>query len=280
MQVKIFENLAGVDRQFATQLDQKLLTGGIGSEEGSSNLSMGNANISIMERPDMTQADNSECKPKTPSESSSAGGVATKGYASLKSRLVDVAESEELVQQELQTKLLNEEVDSLAIARSVYGSPFVGSLESEVVELDSPRKEMEKQIWIDRVKDSEKGSTSSSSSGSARNSKSGIRSLAKPAKLSRPSRGTAKEDVLSVLEVSGEAASLQRRLLQPSLDRREGGDKETVLETHQDRERDSDARVELAKVRKDIASGKVVEARSSLQKVRAYTFFEIGFLVL
>jgi hypothetical protein len=128
LQVKIFENLAGVDRQFMTQLDQKLLT----------------------------------------VAATSQNGKATCGQA--KSFTIG---SESLLHVGDQTTAAKGNiVESIA---KTNGSAISSSSAQEV---DYPSKELEQQIWMDRVNDSAKGSTSSSSASS----------LQSPARLAKPSK--------------------------------------------------------------------------------------------
>lgn len=59
LQVKIFENLAGVDRQFTTQLDQKLLSAPMDNDVGVSTNTLENASTTALDSPNLPTNDQS-----------------------------------------------------------------------------------------------------------------------------------------------------------------------------------------------------------------------------
>ncbi|KAG0568473.1 hypothetical protein M758_6G019200 [Ceratodon purpureus] len=203
-QVKIFENLAGVDRQFTTQLDQKLLTAAATSQNGNGTVS---------------------------EEKSSTTG------------------SEVLLQlDDIMTAVQENAVESIA---KTNGSAIPST---SVQEVDYPSKELEQQMWMDRVSDSAKGSTSSS----------GVQSPARLAKPSKPAPVSAEK--FNVGNGVSDVYGAQRYPWQSStIGEVEKEDTTQLYSQESDAESDLDRA--LATARKQLAAGDIRGAHGMLQKL-------------
>ncbi|XP_073392783.1 uncharacterized protein [Physcomitrium patens] len=200
-QVKLFENLAGVDRQFTTQLDQKLLTA-----------------------------------------SKNSNGIDT-------------------VDQDEQTMLPI--ANDLERKANTNGS----ASPSNVQEVDYPSKDLERQMWMDRINDSAKGSTSSSS-GNATNDGIIIQSPAKLAKPSKPAstlvdkRSSSVVGNVSVADVVGSPRYSWQSSTSGEFE------KEDTMQLHsQVTDVESDIDRTLANARKQLAAGDFKDAQRTLQKL-------------
>lgn len=228
LQVKIFENLAGVDRQFTTQLDQKLLSAATDNDVGVSTNTPENASTIALDSPNLPTDDQNPTLKRNTLE-----------------KLVGAS-------------LLGESKDQSVMI---------------VEEVEYPSKDFEKQMLIERVRNSERGLTSSSRS---------VQSVAKLAKPSKPSKPThASADRSRVLDVVDKVDSLdlQRDALQSSSTLKEVEEKKNTQQLIYE-ERDSVDLVvheELVNVRRQIAVGDLATARRSLRKVKLAATFRFPF---
>lgn len=225
LQVKIFENLAGVDRQFTTQLDQKLLSAATDNDVGVSTNTLENASTTALDSPNLPTNDQNPALKRNTLE-----------------KLVGAS-------------LLGESKDQSAMT---------------VEEVEYPSKDFEEQMLIERVRNSERGLTSSS------------RSAQSVAKLAKPSKPTyASADRSRVLDVVDKVDSLdlQRDALQSSSALKEVEEKKDTQQLIYE-ERDSVDLVvhkELVNVRRQIAVGDLATARRSLRKVKLAATFRFPF---
>jgi len=208
LQVKIFENLAGVDRQFTTQLDQKLLSAAATKRNGNGAVSQDSASTNVLET--FLHVD----------DETAAG---ERNGAEVKERINGSASSSPSVQ-----------------------------------EADYPLKELEQQMWMDRVN----GSTSSSS---------GRNSVQSPARLAKPSKPipTSAEkrfvDGNAVLDV----ADARRNSWQSSAT--EQFEKEDAMQLYSEEvDVESDLDIVLGKARKQLAAGDIKAALGILEKVSPF----------
>lgn len=206
-QVKIFENLAGADRQFTTQLDQKLLT-------AAATIQNGNATVGLEK-------------------------ISTIGSESL------------LHVDDQMTAAHGNIVESIA---KTNGSAIYSPSAQAV---DYPSKELEQQIWMDRVNDSAKGSTSSSSGSS-------LQSPARFVKLSKPAPVSAGKLIVGngFLDVGG----AQRFTWQSSATGEVEKEDATQLYS-QELEAESDLDRALATARKQLSADDIRGAYGTLQKL-------------
>lgn len=228
-QVKIFENLAGVDRQFTTQLDQKLLSAATDNEEGVS--------INTLENASTTALDSSKFPTNDQNPTLKRNSLEKLAGASL----------------------LGESKDQSAMT---------------VEEVEYPSKDFEEQILMERVRNSERGLTSSSSS---------IQSVAKLAKPSKPMHTSAdRSKVLDVVDDDNvDSIDQQSDVLQTSPAFMEVEEKKDIQQLIYE-ERDSVDLVvhdELVNVRRQIAVGDLAAARKSLRKVKLAAFFAFPSIV-
>ena len=225
LQVKIFENLAGVDRQFTTQLDQKLLSAATDNDVGVSTNTLENASTTALDSPNLPTNDQNPALKRNTLE-----------------KLVGAS-------------LLGESKDQSVMT---------------VEEVEYPSKDFEEQMLIERVRNSERGLTSSS------------RSAQSVAKLAKPSKPTyASADRSRVLDVVDKVDSLdlQRDALQSSSALKEVEEKKDTQQLIYE-ERDSVDLVvhkELVNVRRQIAVGDLATARRSLRKVKLAATFHFPF---
>lgn len=225
LQVKIFENLAGVDRQFTTQLDQKLLSAATDNDVGVSTNTLENASTTALDSPNLPTNDQNPALKRNTLE-----------------KLVGAS-------------LLGESKDQSVMT---------------VEEVEYPSKDFEEQMLIERVRNSERGLTSSS------------RSAQSVAKLAKPSKPTyASADRSRVLDVVDKVDSLdlQRDALQSSSALKEVEEKKDTQQLIYE-ERDSVDLVvhkELVNVRRQIAVGDLATARRSLRKVKLAATFRFPF---
>lgn len=225
LQVKIFENLAGVDRQFTTQLDQKLLSAATDNDVGVSTNTLENASTTALDSPNLPTNDQNPA---------------------------------------LKTNTLEKLVGASLLGESKDQSVMT------VEEVEYPSKDFEEQMLIERVRNSERGLTSSS------------RSAQSVAKLAKPSKPTyASADRSRVLDVVDKVDSLdlQRDALQSSSALKEVEEKKDTQQLIYE-ERDSVDLVvhqELVNVRKQIAVGDLATARRSLRKVKLAATFHFPF---
>ncbi|XP_024363075.1 uncharacterized protein [Physcomitrium patens] len=202
-QVKLFDNLAGVDRQFTTQLDQRLLT---------------------------TAAN------------PTANGIDSQ---------VDQMIPPEANATEMTVK-----------------SNRIASPSPSVQEPDNSSKELERQMWIDRVNDSVKGSTSSSN-GCSNGNRSSVPSLAKPTKPAKPVKPAS---VLADKKNFSVGSSLSD-LITPQTDGWQSStfgenEKEDAMELHSEvTDVESDIDRVLTTARQQLAAGDVVGAQGILLKL-------------
>jgi hypothetical protein len=225
LQVKIFENLAGVDRQFTTQLDQKLLSAAADNDVGVSTNTPENASTIALDSPNLPTDD--------------------------------------------QNPTLKRNTLEKLVGASLHGESKDQSV-MIVEEVEYPSKDFEKQMLIERVRNSERGLTSSSRS---------VQSVAKLAKPSKPTHASA--DRSRVLDVVNKVDSLdlQRDALQSSSALNEVEEKKNTQQLIY-KERDSVDLVvheELVNVRRQIAVGDLATARRSLRKVKLAATFRFPF---
>lgn len=210
LQVKIFENLAGVDRQFTTQLDQKLLT----------------------------------------------AAATNHGTVSQESASTNVSEPLLHVDDEMTAGKRNDAERIEKINGSASSSP-------SMQEADHPLKELERQMWMDRVNDSARGSTSSSSSRSSVQSPARLAKPFKPAPIPADKKRFA--DGNAVTDVAG----AQRNSWQSSAI--EQFEKEDTMQLYSEElDNESDLDRVLANVRKQLAAGDIRAAHGTLQKVSPF----------
>jgi len=221
LQVKIFENLAGVDRQFTTQLDQKLLSAATDNDVGVSTNTLENASTTALDSPNLPTNDQNPTLKRNTLE-----------------KLVGAS-------------LLGESKDQSVMT---------------VEEVEYPSKDFEKQMLIERVRNSERGLTSSSRS---------VQSVAKLAKPLKPTHASAdRSRVLDVVD-KVDSLDLQRDTLQSSSALKEVEEKKNTQQLIYE-ERDSVDLVvheELVNVRRQIAVGDLATARRSLRKVNWQPLF-------
>lgn len=207
--MKIFENLAGVDRQFTTQLDQKLLTAAATSQNGNATVSQGKSSTIT---------------------------------------------SELLVQ--VENKVTTAERDDVERISKTNGS---ASLAVNVQEVDYPTEDLEQQMWMDRVNDSARGSTSSSSG-------SNVHSPARLAKPSKPAPASVeKKGFIVGTDVTGSQRYPWQSSAVGDLD-----NEDTTQLYSQETDAESDLERALAKTRKQLAAGDIGAAHATLQKVSPF----------
>jgi len=212
LQVKIFENFAGVDRQFTTQLDRKLLSAAATNQNG--------------------------------------GGIVRQESAS-----TNVSEPLLHVDDEIAAVKRND-VETI---EETNGS---ASSSTDVQDADYPLKELERQMWMERVNDSGKGSTSSSSG------RSSAQSPARLAKPFKPISTSVEKGFVDRNAVTG-VAGAQKNSWQSSAT--EQFEKEDTMQLYsEEMDADSDLDRVLGNVRKQLAAGDIKAAHGTLQKVSPF----------
>ena len=209
LQVKIFENLAGVDRQWTTQLDQKLLT-----------------------------------------------AVSQNGNVIVNEEKSSTITSEPLLHvDDPLTTVQRKDVDSISrTSGSAIPSP-------NVQEVDYPSKDLEQQIWMDRVNDSAKGSTSSSGS-----------SVQSPARLAKPPQPAPASAKKKRVVVGNGATNVVGAQIYPSHSSAIGEiDKDDTMQLYsQETDAESDLDRALSNARKQLAAGDTGAAQTILQRVSSF----------
>lgn len=157
----------------------------------------------------------------------------------------------------------------------------IASPSPSVQEPDNSSKELVRQMWIDRVNDSVKGSTSSSN-GCSNGNRSSVPSLAKPTKPAKPVKPAS---VLADKKNFSVGSSLSD-LITPQTDGWQSStfgenEKEDAMELHSEvTDVESDIDRVLTTARQQLAAGDVVGAQGILLKVRSHGLLIDGFLIL
>jgi hypothetical protein len=259
--VKIFENLAGVDKQFSTQLDQKLLTDSVDTTEGtvketyatfldgsSSPTYKDNINSSSSQYPSLqTSAD------LRPNSSLTNGPVFV----------------EQPTTENIERMMTDDDITlHKSVKKSVNSSAISESLDSPVGD-KLLVEEPEKLMWMERIKGSAKSSTSTvvtQSGSNARNklANSSITGLAKPEKPAQFLAWAKPKTDDTFQHDDKDLVLLQRSGQSTTVCRKEEEKVETMLTLLETDNMESSIDSELTEIRRQIISGDRAAAHSSL----------------
>jgi GTP pyrophosphokinase len=270
-QVKIFENLAGVDKQFTTQLDQKLLTDSVDTTEGtveetyatfldgsSSSTYKDNINSSSSQYPSLqTSAD------LRPPSSLTNGPVFV----------------EQPTTENIERMMMDDDLTlHKSVKKSVNSSAVSESLDSPVGD-KLLVEEPEKLMWMERIKGSAKSSTSTivtQSGSNVRNklTNSSITGLAKPEKPAHFLAWAKPKTDDTFQHDDGDLVLLQSSGQSTTVCRNEEEKVETMLTLTETDSMESSIDSELTEIRRQIISGDRAAAHSSLTMVSAQSLIE------
>lgn len=214
-----------MDRQFTTQLDQKLLSAATDNDVGVSTNTLEDASTTALDSPNLPTNDQNPTLERNTLE-----------------KLVGAS-------------LLGESKDQNAMT---------------VEEVEYPSEDFEEQMLIERVRNSERGLTSSSRS---------VQSVAKLSKPSKPTHASADRSRVLDLVDKVDTLDLQRDALQSSSALKEVEEKKDTQQLiHKERDSiDLVVHEELVNVRRQIAVGDLATARRSLRKVKLTATFRFPF---
>ncbi len=263
--MKIFENLAGVDKQFSTQLDQKLLTDSVDTTEGT---------VKETYATFLDGSSSSTYKDNINSSSSQYPSLQTSADLRPPSSLTNGPVFVEQPTTENTERMMMDDDITLhkSVKKSVNSSAVSESLDSPVGD-KLLVEEPEKLMWMERIKGSAKSSTSTivTQSGSNLRNKltnSSITGLAKPEKpahfLAWAKPKTDDKDLV-LLQRSGQSTTVCRN---------EEEKVETMLTLLETDSMESSIDSELTEIRRQIISGDRAAARSSLTMVSAQSPIE------
>ncbi|KAH9539168.1 hypothetical protein CY35_15G044400 [Sphagnum magellanicum] len=260
-QVKIFENLAGVDKQFSTQLDQKLLT-------DSADITEGTVKETYATFPDGSSS--STYKDNINSSSSQYPFLQTSADLRPPSSLTNgPVFVEQPTTENIERMMMDDDITLHKSAKKSVNSSAVSE------SLDSPVgdkllvEEPEKLMWIERIKGSDKSSTSTSvtqSGSDVRNklTNSSITGLAKPEKPAHLLAWAKPKTNDTFQHDDKDLVLLQRSGQSTTVCRNEEEKVETMLTLLETDSIESSIDSELTEIRRQIISGDRAAARSSL----------------
>jgi hypothetical protein len=269
--VKIFENLAGVDKQFSTQLDQKLLT-------DSADITEGTVKETYATFPDGSSS--STYKDNINSSSSQYPSLKTSADLRPPSSLTNgPVFVEQPTTENIERMMMDDDITLHKSAKkSVNSSAVSESLDSPVG--DKPLvEEPEKLMWMERIKGSAKSSTSTivnQSGSNVRNklTNSSITGLAKPEKPSHLLAWAKPKTDDTFQHDNKDLVLLQRSGQSTTVCRNEEEKVETMLTLLETDSMESSIDSELTEIRRQIISGDRAAAHSSLTMVSAQSLTE------